>query len=430
MPDYLNSSHNEISPELRGSVLRGILGSIAGMFVCILVMLLFSLCGIESFSITFQLFAGLVIGWFYRLFHGQRSKTVAYTIVGICTVLVCALWVVLLALLPGVVSHVHLTTVDLVKLWSMIWELLLLCVGLGLAGFFFTRKSLLAYADWKRGPWHIAYAGGNGLSYNLLPEKLPAKNPPACFAVHSRFAPGTHMIVEGSSLRWRRWFRKDLVFSVHDIAGAVLGPSSGCNVLYDKNYQVLAKFAGSMEHADLMFLWLLQWKIPIDRTPAGWHSPDEDSPDPEPAQPSVLQQKFVLRMKRSARIGFAGMGCFLLLLGLALFLALFLLTDVSALTMAERWALVFLEAAEMGMGIVSLRIGKVSRVEADGEQMRVGSRFGRTTEFSVRDVSSVSRSLGWIVLYDREFKTLAKVDSYLEDLDRLKAYLASYGIKM
>lgn len=49
---------------------------------------------------------------------------------------------------------------------------------------------------------------------------------------------------------------------------------------------------------------------------------------------------------------------------------------------------------------------------------------------SRRDVSSVSRSLGWIVLYDRDFKTLAKVDSYLEDMERLKEYLAFYGIKM
>ena len=62
--------------------------------------------------------------------------------------------------------------------------------------------------------------------------------------------------------------------------------------------------------------------------------------------------------------------------------------------------------------------------------LRVVSRFGRAIEFSVRDVSSVSRSLGWIVLYDREFKTLEKVDSYLEILDRLKGYLAFYGIKM
>ena len=75
---------------------------------------------------------------------------------------------------------------------------------IGMIGFFLTRRSLLAYADWKRGPWHIAYAGGNGYSYNLLPEKLPNVNPPAYFAVHSRFASGTQVIVEGSRLRWRR----------------------------------------------------------------------------------------------------------------------------------------------------------------------------------------------------------------------------------
>ena len=304
--------------------------------------------------------------------------------------------------------------------------MLLLYAGLGMIGFFLTRRSLLAYADWKRGPWHMAYAGGNGYFYNLLPEKLPAVNPPAYFAVHSRFAPGTRLIVEGSSLRWRRRLRKDRVFSVDDIAGVVLGPGNGCNVLYDKNYQVLAKFAGSMEHADLMFLWLLQREIPIVNVPAGWHSPDNANPEPESVKSSVPLQQFTLRLKRSTRIGFTGIGWFLLLIGVALFLAL----DFSALTMAERTATIFLELAVMGMGIVYLRMGKISGVEADGEQMRVVSRFGRAKEFSVRDVSSVSRSLGWIVLYDREFKTLAKVDSYLEDMERLKEYLAFYGIKM
>ena len=426
MPDYFNSSHNKISPELQGSVLRGILGSVTGIIVCILVMLLCALFQMSSFSTMLQLFTGLVIGWFYRLFHGRRSKTAAYVTVGICTVLASVLWVALLALLSVFVSPTPFTDADWGRLWGEIWELLLLCVGLGMIGFFLTRRSLLAYADWKRGPWHMAYAGGNGYFYNLLPEKLPAVNPPAYFAVHSRFAPGTRLIVEGSSLRWRRRLRKDRVFSVDDIAGVVLGPGNGCNVLYDKNYQVLAKFAGSMEHADLMFLWLLQREIPIVNVPAGWHSPDNANPEPESVKSSVPLQQFTLRLKRSTRIGFTGIGWFLLLIGVALFLAL----DFSALTMAERTATIFLELAVMGMGIVYLRMGKISGVEADGEQMRVVSRFGRAKEFSVRDVSSVSRSLGWIVLYDREFKTLAKVDSYLEDMERLKEYLAFYGIKM
>ena len=426
MSNYYNTSHNEASSELQGSILCGILGGVIGMSVCILVMLLCSLCQMGSFSTMLQLFVGLVIGWFYRLFHGRRSKTAAYVTVGVCTISASVLWAALLALLSVFVSPAPFTAADWGRLWGEIWELLLLCAGLGMIGFFLTRKSLLAYADWKRGPWHMAYAGGNGYFYNLLPEKLPAVNPPAYFAVHSRFAPGTRLIVEGSSLRWRRRLRKDRVFSVDDIAGVVLGPGNGCNVLYDKNYQVLAKFAGSMEHADLMFLWLLQREIPIVNVPAGWHSPDNANPEPESVKSSVPLQQFTLRLKRSTRIGFTGIGWFLLLIGVALFLAL----DFSALTMAERTATIFLELAVMGMGIVYLRMGKISGVEADGEQMRVVSRFGRAKEFSVRDVSSVSRSLGWIVLYDREFKTLAKVDSYLEDMERLKEYLAFYGIKM
>lgn len=111
-------------------------------------------------------------------------------------------------------------------------------------------------------------------------------------------------------------------------------------------------------------------------------------------------------------------------------LALLLVIDLSAVSMVDRSAIIIVMLAAMGMGIVYLWIGKVCRVEVNGEQMRVVSRFGRAAEFSVRDVSSVSRSLGWIVLYDREFKILAKVDSYLEDMERLKEYMASYGIKM
>lgn len=68
------------------------------------------------------------------------------------------------------------------------------------------------------GIWHTQ---GYGYSYNLLPEKLPAFNPPAYFDVRSRFATGTRIIVEGR-----------------------------------------------MEHADLMFLWLLQREIPIVNAPA------------------------------------------------------------------------------------------------------------------------------------------------------------------
>ena len=175
----------------------------------------------------------------------------------------------------------------------------------------------------------------------------------------------------------------------------------------------------------MLLLWLRQWNIPIDKAPAEWRSPVEIRAEPEAKESSVLQRQFILRLKRSTRIGFAGIGWFLLLIGLALLLVI----DFSTVSMVDRSAIIIVTLAEMGIGIVCIRMGKVSRVEVDGEQMRVVSRFGRAAEFSVREVSSVSRSMGWIVLYDREFKTLAKIDSYLENLDMLKEYLAFYGIK-
>lgn len=89
-----NTTSDEMNLEQKGSILRGILGSILGMFVCILVMLLCGLFRITKTFMMFQLFVGLVIGLFYRLFHGRRSKIIAYVTVGTCTVLACALWVI------------------------------------------------------------------------------------------------------------------------------------------------------------------------------------------------------------------------------------------------------------------------------------------------------------------------------------------------
>lgn len=49
------------------------------------------------------------------------------------------------------------------SLWGTIWELLLLCAGLGMLGFFLTRRSLLAYADWKSCPLAYRIRRGMGI---------------------------------------------------------------------------------------------------------------------------------------------------------------------------------------------------------------------------------------------------------------------------
>ena len=422
MSEPIKTPFIENNAENQGSILGGVLGAAAGTVICTLALLLCGLFRISAGILILLLFAGLVIGQFYQLFHGRRSKAAAYGTVGVCTILTCVLWVFALLFVIGFPSRPAAEA--FAQIWSGLRKQLLLYVGIGLAGFFLTRKSLLTYADREKGPWHMAYSYSGGALYNLLPERLPAKAPPAVFAVRDRFTPKTRIIVEGSALRWTRLFRKDRVFTAQDIAGVVLGPSGGCNVIYDKDYRLLAKFAASMEYADLLLLWLLQRDIPIDKMPEGWRLPE--MAEPAEAENPNPQRQFTLTLKPSARRGFIGIGVFLLLLGLILPLAFL----ISSMTMVERLVIGGLNVAVIVEGIVFLRIGKVCRVEIDGEQVCAVSRFGRTRRFSVRDVASVSRSIGWIILYDKEWKPLAKVDPGMDNLNMLEDYLAFYGVSV
>ena len=241
-------------------------------------------------------------------------------------------------------------------------------------------------------------------------------------------------MVEGDTLRWIRSIRRDRAFTRRDIAGVVLGPSGGSNVIFDQNYQVLAKFAGSMENANLLLRWLMEQNIPIHNAPDVWSVlPEEGSVFEEQStsreQPSA-QRRFTLRLNKSTRRGFTGIGVFLLLFGIAFAAVLVWWVQYDPMTPAELAALVVLDLILLVLSILFLRMGKVCRVEVDGERIRAYSRFGRPAEFSVREVADVSRSIGWIVLYDREWKPLAKLDPGLEHLELLEHYLAAYGIRI
>ena len=439
MSGYIRTPLDTDSPEFQGSVLRGILGSIVGMAVCVLVLLLCWLVDFTSLVILLPLFVGAVIGWFYRLFRGRRSKPAAYAVVGVCTMLTCLFWMPVLAAirLSGEIPLSRLAQI-LVEAWAELWsrfgKLLLLFAGLGLIGLFFSRGRLLAYVDWRKGPWYIARFNAGGATYNMLPEKLPDDRPPERFAVSSRFTPGERIVVEGDTLRWTRSIRRDRVFARRDIAGVVLGPSGGSNVIFDQNYQVLAKFAGSMENADLLLRWLMEQNIPIHNAPdKSTVLPEKESVVKEPSASREIpdtQQRFTLRLKRSTRRGFTGIGVFLLLFGIAFAAVLVWWGLYDPMTPVELAVLVALDLILLVLSVIFLRMGKVCRVEVDCERIRAYSRFGVPAEFSVRDVADISRSTGWIVLYDREWKTLAKLDPGLEHLELLERYLAAYGVRI
>ena len=439
MSDYPKMPLDTDSPEFQGSVARGILGSAVGMAICVLVLLLCWLVEFQGLLLLFQLFVGAVIGWFYRLFHGRRSKSAVYAIVGVCTMLTCLLWMPVLAAirLSGDIPLSMLLQMPAwawAELWSRSWRLLLLCTGLGLIGLFLNRRKLLAYADWQKGPWYITGFNAGGATYNMLPEKLPDKRPPERFAVSSRFTPGERIVVEGNTLRWVKPIRRERSFTRRDIAGVVLGPSGGSNVIFDQNYQVLAKFAGSMENANLLLRWLMEQNIPIHNAPDRWRVVPEVEPVSEEPSSSkempAAQRRFTLRLNKSTRRGFTGIGVFLLLFGIVFAAVLVWWVPSDPMTPAELVTLVVLDLILLVLSILFLLIGKVCRVEVDGERIRAYSRFGRPAEFSVWEVADVSRSIGWIVLYDREWKPLAKLDPGLEHLEQLENYLAAYGVRM
>ena len=337
--------------------------------------------------------------------------------------------------MSGEISHAPLAQMPArawAELWSRSWRLLLLCAGLGLVGLFLNRGRLLAYADWQKGPWYIAGFNAGGATYNLLPDKLLNKRPPERFAVSSRFTPGERIVVEGNTLRWVRPVRREQSFTRRDIAGVVLDPSGGSNVIFDQSCQVLVKFAGSMENADLLLRWLMERGIPVHNAPDGWGVLPEEEPvsgEHSVREQPASQQQFTLRLNKSTRRGFTGIGVFLLLLGLGFAAGLVWGVQYDPMTPVELVVLVLLDLILLVLSIVSLRIGKVCRVEVYGDRIRAYSRFGRPAEFSVRDVSDVSRSIGWIVLYDKEWKPLAKLDPGLEHLEVLESYLAVYGIR-
>ena len=62
MSDYPKMPLDTDSPEFQGSVAQGVLGSVVGMAVCVLVLLLCWLVEFQGLLLLFHLFIGAVIG--------------------------------------------------------------------------------------------------------------------------------------------------------------------------------------------------------------------------------------------------------------------------------------------------------------------------------------------------------------------------------
>lgn len=220
---------------------RGVLGGFCGAFLGGLIWI--NLCaGFASatavpslFKILFLLMAVLVgplscLG--YWLFRGLRNRKFAYISTRLCA-------------FSGTCAAVFRFFLPQGSAW---------CLLFGLFAFLFSQgwmqTRLLRYTDpaWYADPRRAAVSRAGGAMYNYRSRKipLPAVQIPPVFSV------GNVLEVRGLILRTTPNLRKSRTFLVEDVAGVILGPSNGSNVLFDRNHQVLAKFAWSMKNADLL----------------------------------------------------------------------------------------------------------------------------------------------------------------------------------
>ena len=264
------------------TALRGLLGAFLGAFLAALLWYstLWAAAGHLDGLGKLLLLPGFAVGpaacLGYWLFRGLRRRRFAYLATRLCAVLVlplalpAALW---LDLLPRAGSAAAAWTA--VRQSSETAEavaVLVISALLVTAGSSFFQKRLLRYTDpvWTRDPRRAAVEYAGGALYNCRPPEIPLPEDP----IPVRFLVGSVLEVEGEHIRTAPSLRRGTRFSSGDVAGVVLGPGTGSNVLYDRQGRILAKFAWSMENSDLFAAYLARRGVPMTpvqdcRPPAG-----------------------------------------------------------------------------------------------------------------------------------------------------------------
>lgn len=254
-----------------GSALRGVLGSF--------------LCAFLASTVWFLLIAGArnwvwgrkltVLGGFltgpaaclgYWRFRGLRKKRFAYHAVRLCAILSVLPAFPVMLLLEALPSYGSLGAA-----WEVVRrnlslmdyaETLLYACFLPLLSAELCQKRLLLYTDpaWARDPRYAAAQYAGGLLYNYRPDGMPL---PCGDEIPLRFKVGFVLEVDGEFIRTTPSLRRERRFSAQEVAGVVLGPNTGSNVLCDCQGRPLAKFAWSMENAALFAAYLMEWGVEL-----------------------------------------------------------------------------------------------------------------------------------------------------------------------
>lgn len=413
------------TPKKRGSRVRGGLGAFLGAYLGALLcdLLVITLPGDGGRLAMFggMLLVGWMACWGFRLLRGFRSMRYAQWTVRCAILLGQFLALTSAHTLESLqrrygTLRVHGDTLYVVFCQSverlLARDSLLYLGMLVLMELFCCRLSwggLLKYVDpgWYHDPRRLARMGGGGATFNYL----PAWPLPAVDHIPERFEVDRgRLTVEGDTITVREWRGTSRVFSVGDIAGVVLGVSSGYNILYNKDDRMLARFAWSRKNALVFGQYLIQRQVPfVDLNGAPVAVQIAEQP-PVPRQFTVREGKFclVLGWIGTVLLGGATLVCLLLLEGW------------------ERLGYTLLGLPLLALFVSLLLCYYNRRLAVDGEELTYTTFFGRTTRFRASQVGDIVWNINGCKLKDREGKLLARFENNMKNADLLVAYWNEY----
>lgn len=410
------------TPARQGSRALGILGAFLGAFLAAALTDALMLLDTEDWGRLIVLANEFLVGWAacwgYRLLRGYRSMKFAQWTVRLVLLLVQPLAMVTVLTLASLYRQygtlaVHADTLyltflraaySLLDISTLVAWVLLLFLSL-----VFVRACwgvLLKYIDpsWYNDPRRLARIGGGGATFNMAPcWPLPAnENIPERFEVDKG-----KLTVEGDTITVREKRKAQRSFSVKEVAGVVLGVSTGYNILYDKENRMLARFAWSRKNALVFGQYLVQRQVPfvdVNGSPVST-APGATEYQAVPRQFTVREGKLCL-----------GLGWFgVIFFGGTLIVDLFFLDGLTRLVCGA----VFLFFTAMFIRILLAYYRR--RLEVDGEEVSYTTSLGKTTRFRLSDIAEIRVSLdGWKVK-DRDGKTLARFESNMSGADLLLA---------
>lgn len=124
------------------------------------------------------------------------------------------------------------------------------------------QNTLLRYSDpiWYSNPKRMACVRAGNSLYNCRLHDTDQPPLPPSFQVGGA---GTLIHVSGRTIHVEHFLRKGPTFSLDQVNGVIVGPPNGSNVLYDREFQALAKFGASQKNGRLFVRYLEHWNIPF-----------------------------------------------------------------------------------------------------------------------------------------------------------------------